>query len=292
LHSDILRVESKYPSILSFEWNIIDKCQQKCSYCSSVDFNNFSLDNYDKWKIAIFKLKSISSNFKVDLVGGEPTLHPQITDIINELTSIDNLTVLDICSNMRSPLSLYENLNYEKLSITASHHIEYNNKGFKEKVLALTNLGIDISMNINLLPDKKYWSDIIDLISYCESNNIRYGFNMLNETSNFKPDYSSDFFSTFDKFISISNNEKFISHFFLDRVELLSEFDLFKKNIDYSGLSCSPKQFLINLDSEIINDCSFEKFTSFDLNNIIKEIKCPHKMCENQIKYNYPKYRK
>ncbi len=273
-------------SILSFEWMIIDKCQQKCSYCSSVDFNNHSLKNYDLYKIGLYKLGTLKQPFKIDIVGGEPMLHKNIHQVVEELTKMNNCKVIDICSNMRSSVEDYLIFNQKKLHITASFHIEYQ-KDFKEKCLLLTSAGIDIEININMYPELKHWVTIKELIHYCKFNKIKYSFNLLNKTSSYDPKYDNDFFEFFSS--EFQDDKKYIEHQFKDELIVMSETDLFKNQISYQGMNCRPMQFQIELNGDIINDCTKQKVLTLDLNNIVHEIKCPLELCHNQIKYRYEK---
>ena len=269
-------------SIMSFEWMIIDKCNQQCSYCSSKEFNKNDLKSQELYKIGLYKLKTLTQDFKVDIVGGEPTLHKHLKKAVQELYELKNCTLIDICSNMRSPIELYESMNNDKLSITASFHIEYQ-KGFKEKCLALKHM---VNVNINLYPEEKHWSDVKNIIEYCKHNDIPYGYNFLNKTLSYNPTYTSEFFEYFKEYLVES---KYIVHQYTDRVEYLSESDLFRKDISYKGFKCSPMQFEIGINGDIHNDCTGGTFKSFNLNNIVQEIICPLSLCQNQIKYKYKK---
>jgi MoaA/NifB/PqqE/SkfB family radical SAM enzyme len=273
-------------NLISIEWGIIDKCQHKCSYCSSADYNKNSNINYNMYKIGVHKLKNINSKFRIDLVGGEPMLHKNIKNIVDEITKIDNCIILDMCSNMKKNINEYLNLDYSKLTLTASYHIEYHD-GFLEKCLSLTKQNIPIEVNINLYPESDRWSKVLDVINYCKHNNIKYGYNLLHSTPYYDPNYSNEFFEFYKELFK--EDSKYIIHEYKNRNEIYSETDIIKHNISYKNMKCSPKQFTMNLDNKLFNDCTGIEYKGFDMNNLIKEIKCPLDICKNQIKFHYEK---
>ena len=75
-----------------FSWEVIDVCQYKCSYCSAVNFNlktfltNKGVSNAWKSVVKMLTLRTITTPYTVELLGGEPTLHPDIADIIRTLS--------------------------------------------------------------------------------------------------------------------------------------------------------------------------------------------------------------
>lgn len=118
---------------------MVSHCQFDCSYCYYKPFQ--SNTNYSPLgKIVLTKLKQIEDHFVINLIGGEPSLHPDFIEIINELTMINNLKEIRIVTNFVKPTSFWNKINKsDKIKITASYHPEYPNKDFAEKLSQLSS---------------------------------------------------------------------------------------------------------------------------------------------------------
>lgn len=128
--------------ILAF---IIDKCNYKCSYCYNVmPRTNQILDLNKLYDFLIYLHNITGKKIEIDLVGGEPTLHP---DFINFCKKIINNSAIHcaIYSNFSADCSLYNWLLQNNIYVTLSTH--YSNKKFIQK---LKNIQIDKLVNNNL----------------------------------------------------------------------------------------------------------------------------------------------
>lgn len=77
-----MRIHLEMSAPLYAEIDIISQCQLSCSYCSSFPLSGEKIRKEDIY--AILDELSALSVFSVSLTGGEPTLHPDIIDIIND----------------------------------------------------------------------------------------------------------------------------------------------------------------------------------------------------------------
>ena len=118
-----------YNSIF-FSWQLIDKCQYNCTYCSSVNYNlnTFNKKNLKVWKpfIKMLQTKRLGIPFTIELLGGEPTIHPHIHEIIKELSNNKNCTSIDMITNLAKPFNFYKTFYSEesknKLRLITSYH--------------------------------------------------------------------------------------------------------------------------------------------------------------------------
>jgi molybdenum cofactor biosynthesis enzyme MoaA len=287
---DLIKVYSNIPenNILSFEWSIIDQCQNSCHYCSSIDFNKGTFINFQNYKLVIAKLKTLTIPFRIDLVGGEPSLHPNLGIILNELNKLENCKILEVCTNLKKSVSYFLNLNVPKLKLTISYHpTQQSNKRYLEKILKLQENNINIDININLLSEKLYWDQILEFIKLCEEHKLSYGFNLLHRTRNYEPNYDFEFFQKFNLYLN--KQEPYIIHIFANKTIILNESEVIEQKISYNNMFCEAKQFRIDLDGRIFNDCSNIEYYGLNLKNLVSIIKCPVEICKNQIKFNYEK---
>lgn len=206
-----------YNSIF-LSWQLIDKCQYNCTYCSSVNYNlnTFSKKNYNVWKPFIKMLCSrrLGMPFSIELLGGEPTIHPGIYEIVEKLTKSENCTQVDMITNLAKSYNFYEKFYTEysknKLVVITSYHPQYHNNSFTEKIVKLNKANIKVKPSINLHDNSDYWDKTIFTLNTLDENNIEYNVNLLFEVEDgihkgYKPNYTDEFF---DKFNVVLKNKK------------------------------------------------------------------------------------
>lgn len=103
--------------IYSVTWEITKECNYKCSYCN-VYSEGHDLTNIED-TIRFLNSFGDGKNLKITLFGGEPTLHPQIKDIVKSLNN--DITLF---TNLSGSLTLYQDLVSLKkdIELSASYH--------------------------------------------------------------------------------------------------------------------------------------------------------------------------
>ena len=198
-----------------YSWEVIDVCQYKCSYCSAMNFNlNKLLANkilLDSWKnvIKTLTLKTIKNPYMVELLGGEPTLHPNIEEIIQQLNAHDGCVRIDLITNLEKNVKFYKQLQQSKLYINPSYHPEFSGSNFVDKVIELNNTH-NIICNNNLHDNSTYWERTKNTIDTLTANDINFYVNFLFEVESgsvggYKPTYNDDFFSYFENYLTSDN---------------------------------------------------------------------------------------
>jgi len=75
----------KTNKIQSVNWHITDKCNYKCKFCYVQDLHN-KMTDIEKCETILSQLKEMKNNFvdikKINFVGGEPILHPNLKDFL------------------------------------------------------------------------------------------------------------------------------------------------------------------------------------------------------------------
>ena len=101
---DIVNSGNPDYELITYSWNLIDICQYKCTYCSAMNFNLHTFKKRPEleniWKSVCAKIKLSNTSYAVEIMGGEPTLHPHINDIIDRLGKQKNCVQVDLITNL------------------------------------------------------------------------------------------------------------------------------------------------------------------------------------------------
>lgn len=312
-------------NLLTFSWDLVDVCQYKCSYCASMNFNlNTFKDNPSlrySWKkvVKLLGLNSIKNDFSVELLGGEPTLHPDIYEIVEELCKIERCVQIELITNLAKPFSFYEKFNKKelrKICIISSFHPEYYTRAFTEKIIRLNKLEhINIYPNINLSDNEDDWELIKDVIEELQQNDVKVGVNILQNVNDgivgkWSPKYTDKFYDYFkyilDNTLKKSNTIKEdISRLGYTPLTIkipykltngdiayLSESEINQYNLRrFKGWSCNALMYHIDMEGTIVNHCTREKMSPLDLNSkkLTACVTCPVEHCDCDTKFLYVK---
>tara|TARA_A100000171_G_scaffold53055_2_gene75931 strand:- start:110 stop:1027 length:918 start_codon:yes stop_codon:yes gene_type:complete len=269
-----------------FSWELNNVCQYRCSYCYAnewleKDFNKKYSDTYKTvlTKIKLLDIKKI--NYDLELLGGEPTIHPYFFNILSFLNNLKKCKKIKLITNIAKPVSFFNKIpNYidkSKYTINASYHVEYDKGNFLKKIIEL-NKNHDVVVNVNLLNNEKYFDKIEDIIKKFISNDIKIMYNYLHDVENkFLSNYDEVFYNKFEKYFKYFNNKK--TKFIIDEKEIyLDEWYIRKNNLInfYDKFLCTPKFYNISYKGEISNICTGKQIKNI-LNNFHEKIKCPVK---------------
>jgi len=123
---------------------IIDSCNYNCEYC----YNDFPRTNI---KLDLNKLYFFIKNILIDihkkdyiwleLIGGEPTLHPDLLDFCQKISKLNNI-YMTIYTNFSKDIDFYKTLLSidSRISLILSWHSL--NKNFKDKFDLIPNIYI------------------------------------------------------------------------------------------------------------------------------------------------------
>jgi len=322
----VIQAGDKNYNLITFSWDLVDMCQYKCSYCSSMNFNMHTfkhkknLQNVWKSVIKILKMRRIKSDFSVELLGGEPTLHPDILQILENLNKIPNCTQVELITNLAKPLSFYEKLDdekFNKVKVIASYHPEYFTENYFNKVVSINNFKhIKIFPNINLPDDSSQWAVTKDLIERFQDSGVQVSVNILQDVhdgpeGSWTPSYKKEFYEYFSKWLgkpmtrgnSISEDVNRVNEhqpitaqipYKLDdgRVLNFSESDINEHNLrQFKGWSCKNLMYHIGMDGTIKDHCTGEILELIELNEkrLTCNVICPLEKCDCDTKFLYVK---
>ena len=282
----------------TFTWKLIDVCNQQCSYCNegfgSEQFrpkSSFFKDEKQRTSyknvLKILKLRSIGK-FEVDIIGGEPTLHPDIHDILFNINSIENCEEISLLTNLKKPLSFFKDMDlkcYDKVLICPSIHFEYYNHDLLEKCIEISKFKYIKLIPIVMLHDnQRHWDNMEYFMSKLIENKIEYNISFINSCYDYNVNYNYEFYQRFDKFFTQDDN----TYLFNDNLSL-DKYDIHRNKLMYfNGWKCKPLRYIITHAGEILNACTGTRM-SFTNNDSF--VKCPQNICDCNVHWNYEKYK-
>lgn len=171
----------KDPKILTITWFIGKRCNYDCSYCSPYYHDNYSphitkekafnfIDQLEQYSITQNK------NFKINITGGEPFVHPNFIELLKYIKNKKQLTQLVVVSNGSVPLKTYIESTKYISNLTISLHLEQDDATVDatiDKILSLnTNSNLFLNVNLMALPGKL--EKIKKIINTFDSNNVKF----------------------------------------------------------------------------------------------------------------------
>jgi len=272
--------DDNYTDII-FSWYVTNRCQYKCSYCSSYAINRESESNFKNYKLVLKRLSLIKFNFRIDIIGGEPTLHPNLIEILESLHSNEYCNDIYLFSNIKDidKLKMLKKLNLNKIILIASFHQEYNNiDNFIEKI---KQIDLKLIVNVNITDDS-----IFELLDKLIINDIDYSINPLEDHDNYTHINKHDV-NRLEKYL---NTQQTIIYKAKNNFEFTPyEIKLNKLN-RFKGWKCSPIMYEINSNGDIVNECT-DKVLPFipTKKDLYDKIICEQDCCECTAMYNIKK---
>tara|TARA_R110002074_G_scaffold145999_1_gene295293 strand:+ start:114 stop:1058 length:945 start_codon:yes stop_codon:yes gene_type:complete len=112
------------------DWNILRRCNFTCTYCPP-DIHDLTIGfpPFEQYQKEFSEIEANGKQTHFTLNGGEPTLHPNILDIVKMCKETGTVEIL---SNGTAPINMYNNLlKYAKVTISL-HHELINEKHMKK----------------------------------------------------------------------------------------------------------------------------------------------------------------
>lgn len=276
---------------IQFEWFLTDWCNFKCSYCS--EFNNmetkFSKETSPGlYKLALARLKRLNAPFTVEIIGGEPTLHPELNEILAALNDTPNCQQVEVVTNLSRSLDFYKSIDYPKVSFLASFHPEHHDMSFLEKAELLKDT---LSVTLNLIDDPRFWDLTLDIINELSTRQIKYDVNLLSSTSEYSVNYTEEFFDKFNHVMESTSADTFAFNFDDGSSANLSASVITKDKLHHlRGYKCAPKRYRITHTGEIYNLCTSKKMPIV-ANTLYEPVICNVSECSCDAMYIFFKER-
>jgi len=259
-------------------------CNVRCPYCfwfrDGETTTNVSMDELEKLiKVLKFSKRKIIFN----LMGGEPTVHPEILKILDRLKEeTDENFIINLLTNFTKPIELFNKMPLEDMSLTISFH----------GTLFTTKEEIDVFIKkIDSIYIRTKSIRIFCILLDEYSDNIKYFLQNINPSYKIKPVFLS---SENAGPMNLPSKEfaESVKHYFNNESNFLLENDILKNSFDivmnreniYTGWTCNQTYFDLFPDGTLKDNC--EHFTvnilkePFFLRNYTPKIICKQPICD------------
>lgn len=279
---------------IHFEWFLVDWCNFKCTYCNAADkmVERYSKDTSpSKHKLVLQRLSMIDTDFEVDLYGGEPTLHPNFIDILQQLSDMSKCTLIEIKTNLSKPMHfLQQTFVSDKIRLAASYHAQYYDQTFLDKCIAFKDK--NFYCHINLSDSPKDWPQILDMIDQFDRHGVKYDLNILLSTPGNIITYNDEFYKIFEpRLKNIADKQTYRFQYSDGREVHVPIFNALKDDmVKFKGYRCKALLYEILSDGTIVNSCTRAPMPiRINKQNACVNVTCPREYCHADFMLNFYK---
>lgn len=248
--------------LTSISITVIDFCQLKCEYCFQYSKTSSFLTK-NKLDIILNQLRKIDQKMEIIIMGGEPTLHPHLNYMLDELNKIENVKEILIFTN---GIKLLDKIHFNsKVRLTFSYHYTQNNKNNiinNLKYLNKVNPPIYYDVNIMMVPNKKI--DVSEFKKFCKVKPLYI------ETK-----HGTIYCNSCDELFNLKEVDY--------DGEQLTYTEYMKKSHNYKGRRCFINEYTIELNLNSVNTCLKENIQIEHFAEYVNKypfILCPFEKCK------------
>lgn len=263
------------------EVDIINLCNYHCWYC-------YARKRKDLWnrimpikdiKFIASKISKYQGRVDINLLGGEPFMHPKIKEILDIFSSLENVGEVNITTNA-SRIKDYDILKGDKININVSFHPS-EIKDFDKFYRTLDDL-----YNIGKLNTVTVMMDSSDLLPKIE------------ELMTYQEKYPKTLFE--QHYPMVDNRELNISET-TDKISFEKNFEVDGKLLSYDevirgkhnyfkGWKCKVQRYRVMINGDIVENCIVNGNIFKDYNFVDHTMVCPFEQCVEYITLNLEKY--
>jgi len=203
-------------NLLKINISITNDCNQKCEYCiantPNIKNKYYINKEYIKFLFKYLKKNNFDRKFRINLLGGEPTLHTELNDIIDSIKYNYSNNIIKLFTNGSQSIDYYKNMihKYNNLTFDISYHPKFANTN---KYIDIINMFKNNNPNniyyiINIVLVYEYYDKILDFINKANDINGNIKFILL-----FGVDYVNTKYNIFNDIINnMKNNSEFLEY--------------------------------------------------------------------------------
>lgn len=276
------------PTTCSVAWEISNKCNYDCWYCPKhLHSGTSGWPDFQK-TLDFFNFLSQKNEYvHISLVGGEPTLWPELGRFLEK---IPENVFADIVTNGSRTIAWWEKIksHLNRHRVIFSFH---SNTAKENHILSIVNLlkSFDITCYVFILLDPSHEKRLTEFAKILKENEINYTFKAI------LPNYDGSVIDYTENQKNIIENEKFISEktksfirpndiIVNEKIVTTPTKLVIDKSNNFFGFSCmaGSKRISINYNQEIFaGACGALKLGTLDNYKILnKAITCPKKSCK------------
>ena len=134
---------------------IIDSCNYNCSYCyNKKPRTRQNIDLSSLYSMHMQMLKKFK-NIKCELIGGEPTLHPDLLEFCQKTKEFPSISLL-IYSNGSKDVAYIAKLLRCGVDMALTLHYSMDSDSLLQKVIALSNAGFSKQIQLRIMLEHGY----------------------------------------------------------------------------------------------------------------------------------------
>lgn len=246
------KITSRWPhqNSLKVEWNIGKRCNFDCSYCPAEIHDNHSLHtDIEILKTTLDKLSSIGKPLRISFTGGEPCVHPKISELFHYTRK--HASWINVTTNGTRTSNWYAKQPLDH--IVFSLHFETEDWSRCLKNIIDTYELVDIPIQVNVMAHHEHMKNVKNAVEILETSKIKYVIRRIRWTE--KHDWFDDMRYNADDLEWILSREATS----LPNCEVNGEYfvhanDIIKKKQNrFKGWKCNIGQesLMINWDGEV-----------------------------------------
>lgn len=173
-----VRKKSQPKGQLIVDWFVGKRCNYDCSYCTP-DIHDMTSKH-----LPLAYLTSIGDalvkhagpeKLQIGFTGGEPTIHPEFLNLCAHLNSL-GVKHMTTTTNLTRKVNYYLDLLQHMLSLTVSHHFEYENTAkFLQKVKQLHDRRPkNTDVRVQVMLHHVHFDACVQAVDFYKQNNIPY----------------------------------------------------------------------------------------------------------------------
>jgi len=246
------KIRSRWPhqDSIKIEWNIGKRCNLDCSYCpAEIHDNHSSHTDIDTLKNVVDQLCQIEKPIRVSFTGGEPCVHPNISQLFNytrQYASWINVTT----NGTRKP-EWYAKQSLDH--IVFSLHFETEDWLRCLQNIIDTNDLVDIPIQVNVMAHHEHMENVRNAVEILETLKIKYVIRRIRWTE--KHDWFDDMrYNSEDLDWILSKEATSLPNCEVDGEYYIHANDIIKKHQNqFKGWQCDIglESLMINWDGEV-----------------------------------------
>ena len=167
------KITSRWPhqNFLKVEWNIGKRCNFDCSYCPAEIHDNHSPHtDIEILKTTLRKLSSIGKPLRISFTGGEPCVHPKISELFHHTRKYASW--INVTTNGTRAPNWYAKQPLDH--IVFSLHFETEDWFRCLKNIIDTNELVDIPIQVNVMTHHNHMKNVKTAVEMLETWKIKY----------------------------------------------------------------------------------------------------------------------
>ena len=251
------KITSNWPhqDSIKIEWNLGKRCNLDCGYCPAEIHDNFSAHTNIKTLMdTVDALYELGKPIRVSLTGGEPTVHPDIEDLIEHIHQ--RLDWLNITTNGLRPADWYAKQPVSHYVFSLHFDNEHWDRAMHNVLMfSQLNESIDnIPFHINIMAHHEYMDRVKQAVTMFDSHHIKYAVRRIRWTQGDHNVFDDMKYDGADLDWILKQKATAKPNCVIDDEKLMHANDIIKEHLNqFEGWKCSAgiESLMINWDGEV-----------------------------------------